>query len=106
MCHLTAKIRLVRAGMVCRGSRNRLLQVATCPHSSDAPEGQFGGKNMQATHNETPMMMKPAEAARLADCSTRTITRMCEAGVLDAAKFGSSWRLNRASFMRRIGAAE
>lgn len=52
------------------------------------------------------LLMKPSEAARLADCSTRTITRMCEQGALDACKLGRVWRINRKSFMRRIGAVE
>lgn len=51
-------------------------------------------------------LMRPKEAAELADCSTRTITRMCEAGLLDSCKFGRTWRLNRASFLRRIGEAK
>lgn len=54
--------------------------------------------------NMTSLTMRPSEAARLADCSTRTITRLCERGELEAARFGRSWRLNRAAFMRRIGA--
>lgn len=52
------------------------------------------------------LLMKPKEAAALADCSTRTITRLCEQGVLDACKLGRVWRINREAFMRRIGAAE
>ena len=52
------------------------------------------------------LLMKPRECAELADCSTRTITRLCERGELDACRFGRSWRINRESFMRRIGAVE
>lgn len=52
------------------------------------------------------LLLKPRECAELANCSTRTITRLCERGALDACKFGRSWRINRESFMRRIGAVE
>lgn len=54
--------------------------------------------NMQA------LLMRPAEAARLADVSTRTVTRMCEAGQLPAVKLRGAWRINRAEFMRLVGA--
>lgn len=61
---------------------------------------QDNPKNMQA------LLMKPTEAARLADVSTRTITRMCDAGQLPAVKLRGAWRINRAEFMRTIGAAQ
>lgn len=53
--------------------------------------------------NLQSLLMKPAEAARLADVSTRTITRMCDAGELPAVKLRGTWRINRAEFMRLIG---
>lgn len=52
------------------------------------------------------LLMKPRECAELANCSTRTITRLCESGAIVACKIGRSWRINRESFMRRIGAVE
>ena len=61
---------------------------------------------MQSQDNPNSMqalLMKPCEAARLADVSTRTITRMCDAGQLPAVKLRGTWRINRAEFMRAIG---
>lgn len=49
------------------------------------------------------LLMKPTEAARLADVSTRTITRMCDAGQLPAVKLRGAWRINRAKFLELIG---
>lgn len=49
------------------------------------------------------LMLKPTEAARIAGVSTRTITRMCEAGQLKAVKLRGAWRLNRAAFMSMLG---
>lgn len=49
------------------------------------------------------LMLKPTEAARLAHVSTRTITRMCEAGQLRAVKMRGAWRINRAAFMATLG---
>lgn len=49
------------------------------------------------------LTMKPSECGAIAGVSTRTITRMCERGELEAAKFGKLWRINRESFMQRIG---
>ena len=46
------------------------------------------------------LLMKPTEAARLADVSTRTIVRMCDAGQLPAVKLRGSWRINREAFMQ------
>lgn len=60
-------------------------------------QNQSDPKAMQA------LLMRPTEAARLADVSTRTITRMCEAGQLPAVKLRGAWRINRAEFMRLIG---
>ena len=61
---------------------------------------------MHEKNDRQALLMKPSEAARLANCSTRTITRLCSQGALDACRFGRSWRLNREAFMRRIGAVE
>lgn len=61
---------------------------------------QTQGSNPKSTQ---ALLMKPTEAARLADVSTRTITRMCDAGQLPAVKLRGSWRINRAAFMRTIG---
>jgi len=58
---------------------------------------QDNPRNMQA------LLMKPREAAELAGVSTRTITRMCDAGQLPAVKLRGAWRINRAEFMRAIG---
>ena len=58
-------------------------------------------------HNESKtmraLMMKPAECAKVADCSVRTITRMCEQGQLPAVKLRGTWRVNRAEFLRILG---
>lgn len=64
---------------------------------------------MQTQDNPNSMqalLMKPTEAARLADVSTRTITRMCDAGQLPAVKLRGAWRINRDEFMRAIGCAQ
>jgi excisionase family DNA binding protein len=58
---------------------------------------QDNPKTMQA------LLMKPTEAARLADVSVRSIVRMCDAGQLPAVKLRGSWRINRAEFLRAIG---
>lgn len=49
------------------------------------------------------LMLKPTEAARIAGVSTRTVTRMCEAGQVQAVKLRGAWRLNRAAFMKQLG---
>lgn len=49
------------------------------------------------------LFMKPPEPAGILDVSVRTITRMCESGQLPAVKLRSSWRINRAEFMRMFG---
>ena len=49
------------------------------------------------------LTMKPKEAASVTGLSTRTITRMCESGKLEAAKLGKSWLINRAALMRKLG---
>lgn len=54
-------------------------------------------KTMQA------LFMKPTKCAIMADCSVRTITRMCEQGQLPAVKLRGTWRVNRAEFLRILG---
>lgn len=50
------------------------------------------------------LTIRPTEAAKLAGLSTRTITRMCEAGELPAVKLhGKTWLINRGELMRIIG---
>ena len=64
---------------------------------------------MQTQDNPNSMQtlfMKPREAARLFNVSTRTITRMCEAGQVPAVKLRGAWRINRAECMRAIGCAQ
>lgn len=53
--------------------------------------------------NQTQLMLKPCEAARIAGLSTRTVTRLCVEGKIKAAKLGSSWRINRAAFLLQLG---
>jgi excisionase family DNA binding protein len=53
-----------------------------------------------------PLLMKPTEAARLTGLSTRTITRMCDAGQLPAVKLRGSWRINRKALMQLLGGAQ
>lgn len=58
-----------------------------------------------STHNTAQALtIRPTAAALLAGLSTRTITRMCEAGELPAVKLRNSWLINRAEFLRIIGA--
>lgn len=52
------------------------------------------------------LLMKPTEAARIAGVSTRTITRMCEGGEVEAVKLRGVWRLNRAAFLAKLGITE
>lgn len=58
---------------------------------------------MQDKNSMQALMMKPTEAARAANVSTRTITRMCEAGQIPAVKLRGAWRVNRAEFLRTLG---
>lgn len=81
--------------------------VATAPILNRPDRGRKGARSMPKQDNPKTMqtlLMTPTEAARLAGVSTRTITRMCVAGELPAVKLRGVWRVNRAEFMRTIGA--
>lgn len=52
------------------------------------------------------LMLKQAEAARIAGVSVRTINRMCHNGELPAVRLRGAWRINRAAFLEQLGIAE
>jgi excisionase family DNA binding protein len=53
--------------------------------------------------DQMSLMLKPTEAARIAGVSTRTITRMCEQGQLQAVRLRGAWRINRTAFIAQLG---
>lgn len=63
-------------------------------------------KDSNVQQTMAALMLRPTEAARIAGVSTRTITRMCDAGQVQAVKLRGAWRLNRAAFMQQLGIAE
>lgn len=52
-----------------------------------------------------PAMLSAKQAARILNCSPRSIARMCEAGKLRAVKVVSMWRVNRDALMEYAGLA-
>ena len=61
-------------------------------------------KTDSTTSTVQALTIRPTEAAKLAGLSTRTITRLCDTSELPAVKVRGSWLINRAEFMRIIGA--
>lgn len=47
--------------------------------------------------------LSPIEAAKVAQCSRRTIYRMIESNQLKAVKFGDSWKIDRQAFYKLLG---
>ena len=60
---------------------------------------------MKKSDTVQAQFIKPTEAAKICDLSTRTITRMCCDGTIAAVKMRKSWRINRDAFMRKFGLA-
>ena len=52
---------------------------------------------------ELPNPLKPVEAAAIARCSQRTVTRACRDGRLQAGTFGGRWNINRDSLLHFAG---
>ena len=61
-------------------------------------------KTDSTNNTSQALIIRPTKAAQLSGLSTRTITRMCDTGELPAVKVRGSWLINRAEFMRIIGA--
>ena len=57
----------------------------------------------QAISTTSSLLMSAKEAANITGISSRTITRMCDKGMLPAVKLGNQWRINREKFMQIIG---
>lgn len=51
------------------------------------------------------IFMRVREAAEILGVSQQTVTRMCRDGEFAAVKLRSTWRINRAAFMRQVGLA-
>lgn len=54
-------------------------------------------------YQSIPNPLKPSEAAAIARCSTRTITRACSDGRLKAGAIGGRWNVNRDSLLSFAG---
>ncbi len=60
-------------------------------------------KTDSTNNTSQALIIRPTKAALLTGLSTRTITRMCEAGELPAVKLHGKWLINRSELMRIIG---
>ena len=57
---------------------------------------------MESVANLEPVAVKRSTAAKMLDCGSTTIWRLCKAGQLDTIKIGNDDRITVAS-IRRIG---
>lgn len=55
---------------------------------------------------EIPVLMTAKEASEVLGCCVRTVTRMCEKGILKGCRAGNRWRVNRDSLRAYAGCAE
>lgn len=53
--------------------------------------------------DELPPLLTAKEAAKVLVCSDRTITRMCEEGILKGCRAGNRWRVNRDFLLEYAG---
>ncbi|WP_302755309.1 helix-turn-helix domain-containing protein [Collinsella intestinalis] len=64
---------------------------------------QLANAAAAGNYSELPNPLRPEEAAVIARCSTRTITRACSDGRLKAGTFGGRWNVNRDSLLHFAG---
>lgn len=64
---------------------------------------QLASAAAAGNYSELPNPLRPEEAAVIARCSTRTITRACSDGRLKAGTFGGRWNVNRDSLLHFAG---
>lgn len=64
---------------------------------------QLASTAAAGNYSELPNPLRPDEAAAIARCSTRTITRACADGRLKAGTFGGRWNVNRDSLLHFAG---
>lgn len=56
-----------------------------------------------ADWRELPLMMQPAEVAKLLGVCTKTVLDQLRAGTLPGIKVGTQWRISKAALMEHLG---
>ena len=56
-----------------------------------------------ADWRELPLMMQPAEVAKLLGVCTQTVLDQLRAGTLPGIKVGTQWRISKAALMEHLG---